>query len=86
MTFDIKNKLQAAIVQRCSVKKVFLRNSQNSQENTCARLSLLIKLQANFIKKETLARVFPVNFVKLLRAPFFIEHLWWLLLNFDSLD
>ena len=86
MTFDIKNKLQEAVVQRCSVKKVFLRNSQNSQENTCARLSLLIKLQANFIKKETLAQVFPVNFVKLLRTLFFIEHLWWLLLNFDSLD
>ena len=33
----------------------------NSQENTCARISFLIKLQAkacNFIKKETLAQVF----------------------------
>ena len=29
---------------RCSVKKVFLEISQNSQENTCARVSLLIKL------------------------------------------
>ena len=29
-----------------SVKKVFLEISQNSQENTCARVSLLIKLQA----------------------------------------
>ena len=29
----------------CSVKKAFLKNSQNSQENTC-----------NFIKKETLAQ------------------------------
>ena len=32
------------VVQRCSVKKVFLEYSQNSQENTCARVSLLIKL------------------------------------------
>ena len=32
--------------QRCSVKKVFLRISQNSQENICARASFLIKLQA----------------------------------------
>ena len=35
--------------QRCSVKmlnKVFLEISQNSQENTCARVSFLIKLQA----------------------------------------
>ena len=50
-----------AVVWRCSVKKVFLEISQNSQENTCARVSFLIKLQAlacSFIKKETLAQVF----------------------------
>ena len=35
-----------AVVPRCSVKKVFLEISQNSQENTCARDSFLIKLQA----------------------------------------
>ena len=29
----------------CSVKKVFLENSQSSQENTCARISFLIRLQ-----------------------------------------
>ena len=28
-----------ALAQRCSVKKVFLEISQNSQENTCARAS-----------------------------------------------
>ena len=28
-----------AVVQRCSVKKVFLEISQNSQENACARVS-----------------------------------------------
>ena len=33
--------------RRCSVKKVFLEISQNSQENTCARVSFLIKLQAS---------------------------------------
>ena len=36
-----------AVVQRCSVKKVFLEISQNSQENTCARVSFLIKLQTS---------------------------------------
>ena len=36
-----------AVVQMCSVKKVFLEISQNSQENTCARASFLIKLQAS---------------------------------------
>ena len=35
-----------AVVQTCSVKKVFLEISQNSQENTCPRVSFLIKLQA----------------------------------------
>ena len=32
--------------QRSSVKKVLLEISQNSQENTCAKVSFLIKLQA----------------------------------------
>ena len=35
---------QEAVAQRCSVKKVFLEASENSQENTCARVSFLIKL------------------------------------------
>ena len=30
----------------CSVKTVFLKISQNSQEDACARVSFLIKLQA----------------------------------------
>ena len=39
------NKLEA-VAQTCSVRKVFLDIWQNSQENTCARISFLIKLQA----------------------------------------
>ena len=35
-----------AVVFLCSVKKVFLNISQNSQENISARVSFLIKLQA----------------------------------------
>ena len=35
-----------AVARRCSSKKVFLEISQNSQENTCARVSFLINLQA----------------------------------------
>ena len=31
---------------RCSVKKLFLKISQNSQESECAKVPLLIKLQA----------------------------------------
>ena len=52
----ISSQATEAVVKRCFVEKVFLDISQNSQENTCVRVSFLIKLQGcNFIKKETLA-------------------------------
>ena len=62
---------------------MFFEISQNSQENACARVSSLIKLQAacNIIKKETLPQVFSSEFSKFRGTPFFTEHLWWLLLN-----
>ena len=65
-----------AVVQRCSVKKMFLEISQNSQENICSRVSFLI-----ISKKRLWHRCLPVNFVKFLRTPFYKEHLWWLLLK-----
>ena len=43
---DSRYPFREAVVQRCSVKEVFLEISQNSQENTCARASFLIKLKA----------------------------------------
>ena len=52
-----------AVVRRCSIKNVFVEISQNSQENTCARLSFLIK------KNRLWHRCFPVNFAKFLRTP-----------------
>ena len=36
---------------------------------------------ATLLKKRLWHRCFPVNFVNFLRTPFFIEHLWWLLLE-----
>ena len=60
-------------LRRCSVKKVFLKILQNSQENNCARVSLLIKLKTkacNFIKKRIWHRCFLVNFAKFARTPF----------------
>ena len=56
-----------AVVQRYSVKKVFLEISQNSQEYTCAR---------------PWHRCFLVNFATFLRTPFYIEHPRWLLLHY----
>ena len=35
-----------AVTRMCSIKTAFLKISLNSQENTCVRASLLIKLQA----------------------------------------
>ena len=55
-------------------KKVFLKFSQNSQENTCARASFLIKLQAetcNFISKETLAQLLSCKFCEIFKNTFF---------------
>ena len=52
-------------------KKVFLEISQNSQENTCTRVSFF-----NFIKKEALAQVFSCEFCKISKNTYFTEHLW----------
>ena len=58
------------------MKKVFLEISQNSHENTCARVSLLNELQAQgprpatLVKKRTWHRCFSVNFAKFLKTPF----------------
>ena len=54
-------------------KKVLLAILQNSQEDTCARISFFIKLQddaCNFIKKETLAQVFSFEFCKISKNTF----------------
>ena len=61
------------VARKCSVKKMFLEIPQNSQENTCARVSFLIKLQAsacNFIKKEALTQVFSCEFCENFRNTF----------------
>ena len=65
--------------QRCSVKKVFLEISQNSQENTCVRVSFLIKCRpkaCNFIKKDTLAQVFSFRFCEISKNTFFYRTPW----------
>ena len=38
---------------------------------------------ATLLKERLWHRCFPVDFVKFLRTPFYIEHLWWLLNNDD---
>ena len=60
---------------------LFLEISQNSQENTCARVSFLIKLQApaTLFQRRLWHRCFSMNFAKFLGTPLFTEHLRWLL-------
>ena len=75
-----------AVVRKCSVEKVFLDISQSLHENTCARASFSIKLQALGLRSATLLKkrlwisCFPMNFAKFLRTPPFTELVRWLLL------
>ena len=65
-------------------EKMFSEILQNSQENTYARVSFLIKLKAdpcNFIRKETLAQVFSSEFCEITKNTFFTEHVWATLTN-----
>ena len=48
---------------------MFLEISQNSQENTCDRISFL--RDCNFIKKETLAQAFSCEFCEISKSIFF---------------
>ena len=64
--FERKNHTRSSH-RRCFIKKVSIKNSQNSRENTCARVFFLIKLEdsaCNLIKKRLWHRYFPENFAK----------------------
>ena len=65
-------------------KKVFLEILQNSQENTCATVSLLSLRPATLLKKRLCCWCFLVNFVKFLRTPFLQNTSGQLLLNTHS--
>ena len=53
---------------------MFLEISQNSQKNTCARISFLELQTCNFIKKETPAQAFSYEFDEISENTFFAEH------------
>ena len=54
-------------------KKLFIKISRNSQENTCVGVSSLIMF--NFIKKGTPTQMLSWEFCKIFKSTFFIEHL-----------
>ena len=60
--------------QRCSVKKVFLEISQNSQENTYAKV-FLNKVPGFRIATLLKKRLWHRCICEFLKTPFFIEHL-----------
>ena len=61
-----KKQKAETVVWRCSVKKVYLEISLNSQENTCARVSFLQSYTCNFVKIVSETGVFLSS----LRTPF----------------
>ena len=64
------NKTEAA-TRGVLCRKVFLETLHNSQENTCARVSLFRVL----FFSETLAQVFSCEFCEISKKTFFTEHL-----------
>ena len=70
---------------------MFFEISKNSQENTCVRVSFLIKLQtlclrpATLLKKRLWHRCFPVKFAKFLRTAFLQNTSGRILLRFQDL-
>ena len=75
--------ISEAVAQRSCVKTVLLQILQNSQENTSTKglfFNKVTGLGCNFVKKETLAQMFPCEFCKICKYTFLMEHLQWLLL------
>ena len=70
--------LSEAVIRRCSAKKVFLKISQVSQENTC--FGVLFRT-ATVLKKYSNIGVFPVKSGKFLRTSILKNIYEWLLLN-----
>ena len=63
---------------------MFLKISQNSQENTLVRAFFFLR-PATLLKKTLWHRCFPRNFARFLRTPSPTEHLRWLLLSLTML-
>ena len=69
----ISSCIRAEAATGCALlKKVFLKISQNSLGNTCARVSFLIMLYAWGL---TLAHVFSYEFYEIFKNAFNAEHL-----------
>ena len=73
VTAQLRNyRLIGAVFPWCSVKKVFLRIPEKSQENTFPQTNF--SLASNFIKKEAPTQVLSCEFGEILRTHF-LQHL-----------
>ena len=72
--------------RKCSTRKLFLKISQYSQENTCVEISFLIKMQAfrasALLKRDSKADVFCEHW-EIFKNTYFEEHCARLLLKFS---
>ena len=70
--FAAKLKVQKQPPEEFYGKKLFLKISQNSQENTCARVffNKVAGDACNFIEKETLAQLFSCEFCEISKNTF----------------
>ena len=63
--------------QNLFLKIVFLKISQNSQENTCVKASFLIKMQAwTFLEKRLRHSRFTCKFCEIFNNTFFTDYMW----------
>ena len=70
--------LSEKVVQRCSVKKVFIEISEIHRKTPVPEPLYF------YIKKESLAQVFSCEFCEISTSTFFTEHVQWLLLYFKG--
>ena len=71
--------------QKCSARKGVLRNFTKFTEKRLCQSLFFDKVAGlspvTLLKKKLWHGCFPVSFMKFLRTSFYLEHLWWLLLN-----
>ena len=74
MLFNILLEYSEAVAWGCSIRKVFLKIWQISQEKACVPVFFLIKLQAlgtTLLKKENQVQVFSCEFCEIFKNTFF---------------
>ena len=79
MTKKSGQKFKYLTTDRSSYRRCSKKFRTNLQQNSCARASFLIKLQAGvtaLFKKETLAHVLSCEFCEISKNTVFTEHLW----------